>query len=128
MAENGKARSDSDVVQSKVEFHYIKSNHFRVIHADGVYGGATPRGFIHMDFFSERSPIPRKVTQKVTASGQLGEEIAAESERKEGVVREVEVGVMISLEQARSLTKWLEEKIQLLETALKQQRQEEEKG
>ena len=46
MAENDKARSDSDVVQSKVEFHYIKSNHFRVIHADGVYGGATPRGFI----------------------------------------------------------------------------------
>lgn len=128
MAENDKARSDSDVVQSKVEFHYIKSNHFRVIHADGVYGGATPRGFIHMDFFSERSPIPRKVTQKVTTSGQLGEEIAAESERKEGIVREVEVGVMISLEQARSLTKWLEEKIQLLETALKQQRQEEEKG
>ena len=81
-----------------------------------------------MDFFSERSPIPRKVTQKVTTSGQLGEEIAAESERKEGIVREVEVGVMISLEQARSLTKWLEEKIQLLETALKQQRQEEEKG
>ena len=115
MAENNKDRLDTDAIQGKVEFHYIKSNYFRVIHADGVYGGATPRGFIHMDFFSERSPIPQKVTQEVTQSGQLGQEVG--SEGKKGIVREVEVGVVINLEHARSLVSWLQERIRLIEEA-----------
>lgn len=126
MAEDAEDRPGTDAAQNEVEFHYIKSNHFRVIHGDGVYGGVTPRGFIHLNFFSERAPIPQKITHEVTVSGQLGKEISAEG--KEGIVREVEIGVVISLEQAQSLTKWLQEKIQLIETASKQQRQEEEKG
>lgn len=125
MAENSKDRLGTDPVPDKVDFHYIKSNHFRVIHADGVYGGATPRGFIHMNFFSERTPIPQKVVQEVTATGQLGQEIGTEG--KKGIVREVEVGVVINIEHARSLIRWLEERIKPIEDALKQRENQEGK-
>ena len=37
---------------------YIKSNLFRVVVADGAFGGLTPRGNIHIDFWSERRAIP----------------------------------------------------------------------
>ena len=105
----------------QVEFHYIKSNGFRVVHADGVWGGTTPRGYITMSFYSERSPIPRRITREVKAqqldSGDrvhvLGEEIARDA--KNGLVREVEVEVMVDLEMAKSLLKWLENKVQTLE-------------
>ena len=98
-----------------IEFHYIKSNGFRVVHADGVWGGATPRGYITMSFYSERFPIPRGITHELKPPEQhtLGKEIARNI--KEGLVREVEVEVMIDLEMAQSLIPWLKEKIDILE-------------
>ena len=36
-----------------VTFDYIKSNLFRVIHADGVWGGIAPTGKIHLSFFND---------------------------------------------------------------------------
>ena len=48
-----------------IRYHYIKSNSFRIVHADGVYGGSTPKGYLHLDFFSERFPIPQLVEHSV---------------------------------------------------------------
>jgi hypothetical protein len=105
---------------SVVRFHYMKSNAFRVIHADGVLGGPTPSGLIHLSFFSERFPIPTVIEHAITDAGggrrELGKEIAKEG--KDGVVREVEVGVMMSLEMAKQLRSWLSNHIQQIETAL----------
>ena len=95
-----------------ITFHYIKSNEFRVIHADGVWGGATPRGYITMSFYSERAPIPQTVTHEVRESS-LGSEQNRSS--KDGIIREVEVEVMIDLAMAKSLIPWLQEKINQLE-------------
>src|SRR3989442_6878794 len=44
-----------------VTFHYIKSSQFRVVHADGIIGGVTPRGLIHIAVFSERPAIPQVI-------------------------------------------------------------------
>ena len=96
-----------------IEFHYIKSNGFRVIHADGVWGGPTPRGYLTMAFYSERHPIPLKLTHEIKPEGTLGDPI--DRDTKEGIVREVEVEVMLDLDMAKSLLPWLEEKIEALE-------------
>ncbi len=40
MAENNNG-VEKDV--NHINFRYIKSNHFRVTHADGVWGGLTPQ-------------------------------------------------------------------------------------
>ena len=102
-----------------VEFHYIKSNGFRVVHADGVWGGPTPRGYITMSFYSERAPIPRRISLELkppepnSPDRTLGQEIVRDT--KNGLVREVEVEVMVDLEMAKSLHGWLGEKVQTLE-------------
>ena len=96
-----------------IEFHYIKSNSFRVVHADGVWGGLTPRGYISMSFFSERNPIPRRITYDVTPEDMLGQETGRDS--RSGFIREVEVEVMVDLDMAKSLIRWLEDKIGILE-------------
>ena len=112
MARKGKSgRTKSSVPRAHINFHYIKANQFRVIHADGVHGGLHPRGNIQMSFFSERVPIPKKVSHEIADDGRLGKEIVAERESRDGIVREVEVGVVMGVEEARALVKWLQLKI-----------------
>lgn len=99
--------------KSTVNFDYIKSPQHRVVHADGVWGGVTPRGLISMSFWNTRGPIPRRIVQEVGPGGELGKEVSRES--RDAIVREVDVGVILDLEVARSLAKWLEDKIELAE-------------
>jgi hypothetical protein len=50
---------------TEIEFDFIKSNFFRVIHVDGAFGGLSPNGFVHMALYSERRAIPTKVVHKI---------------------------------------------------------------
>src|SRR5438874_1780807 len=99
------------MAEQLVRFDYIKSNLFRVIHADGVVGGLTPRLDIHMDFWSERFPIPQRVVHTLTDDGTLGEELKTERLTREGIVREVEAGVVLDLEVAKAFREWLTDRI-----------------
>ncbi len=91
---------------NKVDFHFIKSNNFRVIHADGAWGGQTPSGSIAMIFYSERSPMPKRVVHELRPDGKLGPEISRDS--RKGFVREAEVQIILSPSVAKSLIPWLE--------------------
>ena len=115
MNDNAPGRADAPVMPSQIRFHYIKSNHYRVIHVDGAFGGISTRGLIHVDLFSERNAIPQTMSHQVHPDGRIGEEIAGETVRKEGVVREVEVGATMDLETAKSLIEWLQQKVDALE-------------
>jgi len=96
-----------------IDFDYIKSNQFRVIHADGIHGGVSPNGcFIQMAFFSERAPIPKRETFNLGAD-KLGDKIA--TEQRDAVVREVEVELLMNIGTAKSICKWINEKITQIE-------------
>ena len=98
--------------QGTISFDYIKSNQFRVIRVDGVHGGLAPKAHvIQMAFFSERRPIPKKETFRLK-QGQLGKQIA--KEERDAIIREVEVEALMDLETAKAVSKWLEEKIELM--------------
>jgi hypothetical protein len=100
------------VSMDHVTFHYIKSAFFRVIHTDGVLGGATPQGHIHIAVFSERPAIPQVATHKLVVNGDsatLGEEI--ERVGKEGIVRELETDLLMTREVAQRLYSWLGERL-----------------
>src|SRR4051812_48004722 len=86
-------------IPKEVEFDFIKSNFFRVIRADGAFGGIAPSGSIHMQIYSERQPIPTKVTHPVE-NGQVGPEILARRQGRKAIVREVEIDVVFDLPQA----------------------------
>ena len=92
--------------QSGVEIHYMKSNLFRVIHADGALGALTPRGLLHMTLYSERAAIPKRGLRAISEDGQ-GLEPEVFTETIGGVVRELEVDVLIDERLVRELRDWL---------------------
>lgn len=108
----------SVLAKGKLVFHYIKSNYFRVVYATGVQGGISPKGDIEIAFFNERNPIPERlvhVIEKPTGLGEedvnIGAEIPEEKASKEGIVREVEVQVVMNRATAEAMYIWLGQKI-----------------
>ena len=111
-------------VPSSLSFYYIKSNFFRVLHVDGLIGGPTPSGLIFVSLYNERAAIPQITTHDITEGGQIGTEHLDERVSKKGVVREVEVGLVMSVETASSVVAWLQEKIDLT-TKMRSTKEEE---
>jgi len=107
--------------QDIITFHYIKSNFFRVIYADGAFGGINPQGLIRMALYNERTPIPQTTVQPVTPEGRLGDELIDRRTAREGFVREVEVDVLLNINTAKSLIVWLQDKVKVLEAAITEQ-------
>jgi hypothetical protein len=101
----------------ELKFHYIKSNFFRTVHADGVLGGLSPTASIIMNFYSERQAIPKIVTHEIKPDMTLGQELKKEG--KEGIVREVEISISMGVPAAQALKDWLETRIKEFEEAKK---------
>lgn len=96
---------------SKLEFHYIKNNGFCTILGSGVFGGITPQGQLNINFFTERAAIPTKI---VYAATQIGDKLKLdeiERDGKDGIIREVQCGVLMDINVAISFRAWLDEKI-----------------
>lgn len=110
--------TDRPPTQFKVD--YIKSNHFRVVHADGAFGGLTPRGYIQMEIWSERQPIPKQTTYQIVDAGDgpvVGEEVRDARIVRDSIIREVEVGIVLDIDLARLLITWLQDRVEALEKA-----------
>lgn len=90
--------------------HYIKTNDFRTMSADGVWGGVTARGYISMSFYSERAPIPRELTYSRSPDDNQFE--VTDSVSKQGAIRQVHSELLIDLAFAESLRDWLDDKIE----------------
>jgi hypothetical protein len=99
-----------------VQFHYIKSSNFRVVHVDGATGSITPRGLIHAALYSERLPIPRMAAHKIGPDGRIGPPL--EQDIRSGIVREVEVSLLLDRHMAESLRNWLTDQITILDKAI----------
>jgi hypothetical protein len=100
--------------EDKIEFHYIKSPHFKTFLTSGAYGGVSPNGLISMAFYVERSPIPRKTAFNIE-NGKLGNEISELKEGKEGVIREVDCNILMDVDTAKNVRNWLDNHIKSLE-------------
>jgi hypothetical protein len=103
---------------SSVKFHYIKSNSFRVVHVDGSLGGITPSREIFVSLYSERGALPKMIEWSVSADGSLGEEISREG--KDGIVREMDVGLVMTPEIAESLAEFLQYQVKLLKESVQE--------
>jgi hypothetical protein len=113
--------------QQEVVFKYVKSNFFRVIHADGAWGGLNPRGNIHMSFYNERAALPDTSTLTISSDGNL---VKPEEPQTSGaVIREIECDVILDLRTAIGLRKWLDDQIKQLQELIKEaQQQQREKS
>ena len=96
--------------RKRIKLNYIKGSLFRVIHSDGVIGGPSPNGRgIHMSLWSERAPIPLQVIHELDDQGHMGKEV--ERVQRDGIVREVEVDIVITLDTAEAMANWLNNQV-----------------
>ena len=104
----------SEKTKQEIEFHYLKTNNYRSFHADGAFGGVTPRGNIYIELFLEKAPTPQSIIHEINEDGSLGKEVSRQS--KTGVIREIEAGIILDLATAESVRNWLTEKIDSLKS------------
>ena len=102
-----------------IDFQYIKGSGFRSAHIDGAIGGLSPKGFLHVALFNERIAIPTKTTHSLLPSGKLGSEILEDRIVKSGIVRELEIDLIMNEETVRELRNWLDQKLEEFEAKRK---------
>src|ERR1700733_12478357 len=101
----------NSVPPTKIKFDYIKSNQFRSIHADGIWGGLNGHLNIVMAFFGERPAIPQQLVFPIDGEG-LGPELQDQRVIRDAVIRDVEVAVSMNVAVAKSLREWIDKQIE----------------
>ena len=96
------------------QIHFIKSSHFRVIHASGVWYGGDNQHNLHLTFFNERTPIPRKMVVNLNEQGVVVGEDLTKRDSREGVIREMEVDIVFSIQSAVEFYRTLGENLKTL--------------
>jgi hypothetical protein len=110
---NREIKMPTPQLPTSVQFHYIKGNLFRVIHSEGAIGGVTPNRDIFVSLFNERAALPQLIEFEVLPEGKLGKEIKRVG--KEGIVREMEIGILMNANSAKNLADFLLSQVKLLE-------------
>lgn len=107
-----------------LDFHYIKSRFFRVLHTDGTIGNITPKGDIFIGFYNERPSLPDKMTYRIEGS-KLGQPINVETEH-EGIMRELDAAIVMDYDVAKTFLVWLSGQVSQLEKLMEQSEQAEQ--
>ncbi len=94
--------------------HFIKSSSFRVVPASGAWYGGDSQRNLHLTFFNERTPIPNKTVVNLNEQGAVVGEDLSKRVSKEGVIRELEVDVVLSIPAAVDFYKTLGENLKAL--------------
>ena len=105
--------ADERKFPSELEFFFKTDKDYRIVASNGAWGGITPRGDIHIDFFVEKLATPVSVKNSISEDGAIGAVI--EIMPKKQVVRELQVGVLMTPDQAKNLVKFLNDKIEQIE-------------
>ena len=100
-----------DFRQPHIVFEYSKGSHLRSVHADGVIGGSTPSGYIHLTFYTEQPMLPTKHVFRLNPDGSFGAEISDDRSPKQPIVRDMQASVLITASTAEVLRNWLDQYI-----------------
>lgn len=93
--------------QPKISIHYEKTPSYRTVYTDGVIGGITPANSISLSFYATRNPIPKSTIHNVLSNDAVDPIGILSPDSKQGIIREIEVGVYMNLETARDIYEFL---------------------
>jgi hypothetical protein len=93
----------------EITFEYKISPNFAVYSVTGVIGGLNAQGQVIINFFNERSAIPKKQKHAISSTGGLSD-VPVDEERKSEVIRDVMFAISINSSTARAFAKWLIQK------------------
>ncbi len=100
----------------EIEFKYIFSDDYNPIYINGAFGGISSKKEIIANFYLERFGIPYSQTHQLGPDGKLGDEIErTPAQDHPYYVRVIQSGVILSLESAKRLHKWIGDRIEELE-------------
>lgn len=96
-------------IPSKISIELKKSDDYKILPATGVYGGGTPQGEILCNFFVEHNKIPDGLKIEIDPkSGNLVSESSIyTTQERVDTTRELQVGLLIRPDIARSIGEWL---------------------
>ena len=110
---NGKNQPD----EISIEWGYDKN--YRLVPANGMWGGITPRGDLRIDFFVESIAVPDSGAGKLLNDGSGNYTEHHEVSEKVTMVRKMQVGVMVPPQQVQSFMRWFQDKAQKVEASSK---------
>lgn len=95
----------------KVRFRYEFANDYRIIHATGAVGGTTPSGNLKLDLYTEFGSSPDEDEWTLNPDGTLNEQVMSpQGTDIIEVVRQKQIGIIIGIDEAENIAKWLLEK------------------
>ena len=89
---------------TKVRFAYKRPEAYQTYYANGAYGAISPRGDFEFNFFYEHSDVPEEEVMNLEEGNLKPEEQISTDIR---ITRDLKVGIIMTTEQAESLSKWL---------------------
>ena len=102
--------------EKKITFKYKYPDDYNPQYINGAQGGINVQGEIVANFYFERLPLPKSITNEVNDEGVLGNMVATEpKDIHNSVLRYVQSGVVMNLEVAKQVHLWLGKHIELLE-------------
>jgi hypothetical protein len=114
-------------IPSELPVHFVKTGGFRVVHADGAWLSANSFGCFYLTFYSEHTPVPKKIVVKLNEQGNAIDEDFSRREVLDGLTREVEVEVALTIPAALQLVNVLSTNLQNMKTALEKEQAEGKK-
>jgi hypothetical protein len=99
------------VPPKKVRFNYKKADDYRILYANGAYGGFTPRKELMFHFFHE---YKKTLETEVMAIGEDGSTIPLKKDIPEELemIRELKVGIVLTIEEAFNIGRWMLDKVE----------------
>jgi hypothetical protein len=92
----------------RIRFRISRAPGYRIHPASGAWGGVGPKRDYVIHFYVEHSAVPDAVTHDVAPGGKLGPEVLREPDTEVlEVDRELMTGVVMSLDEAEVLAKWI---------------------
>jgi hypothetical protein len=117
--------TDKPKATKKINFRYLKASNYRSFHVDGIYGGLTGKGLLHMDFYLEKPCVPETEIYSVVPDG-------LNFESREGphgeVIREIEGGLIMDYNMMVATKEWLNTKIKDYENSFLTKKNSKEKS
>ncbi|MCH8844473.1 MAG: hypothetical protein IID61_16055 [SAR324 cluster bacterium] len=89
-----------------IRIRYVKDDGYRLIPANGAFGGPTPKGDVIIHFFVDHSEMP-DVTELAQQEDQPPGTLQEIQPQNLGVRRAMQMGVVLNAQVARSIGHWL---------------------
>ncbi len=110
------SETDEKKPVEKVRFLYSKPDDYKMIYANGAYGGITPRGDLICNFFLEYNDLPLEEVAPLVGGRVEADKIQrvdrVEHKPTELVIRrDLKVGIIIPVHQISTIANWMLDKL-----------------